>query len=108
MSTKYRTRDTLLIETTGVSIEWDLHVEFSVSRYRSATLTQPEEPRSVEIENVYLFICGTKTALPSWIENQIDNDEFKARLLEHAAEQDCVAAEDAAEAKRERQWEDAR
>lgn len=110
MSTKYRARDTLLIETTGVSIEWDLHVEFSVSRYRAATLTQPEEPRSVEIENIRAYLCDEVFIdLPGWLEDLITfNAEFKARLLEHAAEQDCVAADDAAEAKRERQWEDAR
>lgn len=108
MDAKYRAKNTLLIETTGLSIELDLAIEFSVSRYRAATLTQPEEPRNVEIERIRAFVCRAEIELPSWLENMIDNAEFKARLLEEAAEQDCVAADDAAEAKRERQWEDAR
>lgn len=108
MSTKYRAKNTLLIETTGLSIELDLAIEFSVSRYRAATLTQPEEPRNVEIEHIRASLNGVPAVLPVWLEDKIDNAEFKAKLLEEAAEQDCVAADDAAESKRERQWEDAR
>lgn len=107
-TTKYFAKNTLLIETTGLSIELDLAIEFSVSRYRAATLTQPEEPRNVEIENVTYLIDGLPVDIPGWLDDRIDNDAFKARLLEEAAEQDCVAADDAAESKRERQWEDAR
>jgi len=107
MSTKYFAKNALLIETTGMTIELDLAIEFSVSRWRAATLTQPEEPRNVEIERIRTFICGVQTDLPSWLENMIDNDEFKARLLEEASEQDAIAADDEAHARMERQREDA-
>ena len=103
---KYVAKDTLLISTTGVEVEFDLVVKYSVSRYRAATLTQPEEPSNVEIEDVSIFICGSKTSLPAWIDGLVDNDAFKSRLMEHAAEQDMCAAEYAAEARREREWED--
>lgn len=110
MSTKYRAKDSLLIETTGLSIELDLAIEFSVSRYRAATLTQPEEPRNVEIENIRAYLCDEVFIdLPGWLEDLITfNAEFKTRLLEEAAEQDCVAADDEAHARMERQREDAR
>lgn len=98
---KYRTTAPLLIETTGVSIELDLAIEYSVSRYRAATLTQPEEPKSVEIETITCTWNGLLAPLPVWLEDRIDNDEFKARLLEDAADKDCAAAEDAAEYRRE-------
>lgn len=106
MSTKYRAKDTLLIQTTGLEIELDLAIDYSVSRYRAATLTQPEEPRTVEIEDVRAFRDKVEIVLPNWIDDAIDNDALKARLLEEASEQDCAAAEDAAESRREREWED--
>lgn len=103
---KYHAKDYLLIQTTGLDIELDLSIAYSVSKYRSATLTQPEEPRSVEIERIRTFLCKVEISLPSWLENLIENDAFKTRLLELAAEQDICAAEDEADAKREREWED--
>lgn len=99
--TKYHAKDTLLIQTTGVEIELDLVIEYSVSKYRSATLTQPEEPRSVDIETITCTWNGLLAPLPVWLEDRLDNDEFKARLLEEAADKDAAAAEDAAEYRRE-------
>ena len=98
---KYFARDTLLIETTGLSVEIDLEIVYSVSRYRAATLTQPEELRSVEIESIKPMLNGTPVYLSGWIDDAICNDEFKARLLEDAADKDAAAAEDAAEDRRE-------
>ena len=108
MSTKYFAKRHLLIETDGLSIELDLAIEFSVSRWRAATLTQPEEPRNCEIERIRTFVCRAEIELPGWLENMIDNAEFKARLLEEASEQDAIAADDEAHARMERQRENAR
>ncbi|RVP32318.1 hypothetical protein CN082_04750 [Sinorhizobium meliloti] len=102
MSTKYHTKTPLLISVPGLDIELDLVVTYSVSRYRAATLTQPEEPRSVEIDDVRFFRCRIETALPGWLEDAIcESDGFKAHLLDDANDKDAAAAEDAAEYRRE-------
>lgn len=106
MSTKYYAKDYLLVQTTGLEIELDLSITYSVSKYRSATLTQPEEPRTVEIEEIKATFQGEQLELPTWLDGLTENDDFKSRLLELAAEQDICGAEDAADAKREREWED--
>ncbi|PDT47299.1 hypothetical protein CO661_14045 [Sinorhizobium fredii] len=99
---KYRTTTPLLISVSGLDIELDLEVEYSVSRYRAATLTQPEEPRSVEVEEIRAMLESVELPLPSWLEGAIyDDDGFKASLLEDADDKDSAAAEDAAEYRRE-------
>lgn len=104
---KHHTKTPLLISVAGLDIELDLHVEYSVSRYRAATLTQPGEPRSVEIEEIRWLIEDAELPLPDWIEREIaDSEGFKAHLLQEAADKDAAAAEDAAEARREREWEE--
>ncbi|ASY62478.1 hypothetical protein SJ05684_c10200 [Sinorhizobium sojae CCBAU 05684] len=107
MTTKYHTRKPLLVSVSGLDIELDLDVTYSVSRYRAATLTQPEEPRSVEVENIRTFRDKVEIVIPGWLDDAIsESDGFKSSLLEDAADKDAAAAEDAAEAKREREWED--
>jgi hypothetical protein len=102
MSAKYHTKTPLLISVAGLDVELDLVITYSVSRYRAATLTQPEEPRSVEIENIRTFRCGFEQPLPGWLDDAIsDSDGFKAHLLQEAADKDAAAAEDAAEYRRE-------
>ncbi|MDW9699077.1 hypothetical protein GOB04_16650 [Sinorhizobium meliloti] len=102
MSTKYHTKTPLLISVAGLDIELDLEVTYSVSRYRAATLTQPEEPRSVEIENIRSTRSGFEASLPGWLEDAIsESDGFKAHLLQEATDKDAAAAEDAAEYRRE-------
>jgi hypothetical protein len=102
MSAKYHTKTPLLISVAGLDVELDLVITYSVSRYRAATLTQPEEPRSVEIEEIRCPIEETELPIPDWIEREIaDSEGFKAHLLQEAADKDAAAAEDAAEYRRE-------
>lgn len=102
MSTKYHIKTPLMISVGGLDIELDLEVDYSVNRYRAATLTQPEEPRSVEVEQIRAMLESVELPLPSWIEHEIyESDGFKNHLLEDAADKDAMAAEDAAERRRE-------
>lgn len=102
MSTKYHIKTPLLISVGGLDIELDLEVDYSVNRYRAATLTQPEEPHSVEVEQIRAMLESVELPLPSWVEHEIyESDGFKNHLLEDAADKDAMAAEDAAEYRRE-------
>jgi len=99
---KYHIKTPLLISVGGLDIELDLEVAYSVNRYRAATLTQPEEPRSVEVEQIRAMLESVELPLPSWVEHEIyESDGFKNHLLEDAADKDAMAAEDAAEHRRE-------
>lgn len=113
---KYRATQTIHISgwECGTEIELQMVVTYSVTPWQAQTAVCPEIPRMVEDPEVRFFLeDGRELKLPIWITDQFtDRRSFDAWLLEGAAakdEADYIDAEEMkAEARREREWEDAR
>jgi hypothetical protein len=104
MTTKYRAEQGVHISgwECGTEIELKMVVTFKVHPGSKATMIDPAEEPSVEVDQVRFFDGKDEIKLPWSIEDRFSSrDEFKAWLMGEAAEQHQSGLEDAADAKRE-------
>ena len=85
-------------------IEVEAVIDFTVTRFRAATLEEPEESAMAEVSNFRIRKpkTGEWLSCPAWISDAFEGDEaFMRWLVSEAGEQDEYARECAAEARRE-------
>lgn len=93
----------LLSETLNVGVS----VKFTVFPGRRETLIDPEEPPSIEVDSISFVINGKSFPMPDEIAEAFSQDEgFAIELMQDASEQDEIARDDEADARRERMREE--
>lgn len=86
----------------GTEIELRMVVTFTVMKGCAATLEQPSEPATVEVDKVLFFDGKDELTLPWSIEGRFTSAEgFKDWLMQEASEQHEAALDARAEARRE-------
>jgi hypothetical protein len=112
VSNKYRAEQYITISPSeaGEEIELLMVVTFKVHKGFLASLTEPGEETSAEIDDILFFkeVNGKPSAnpvsLPSWIIGSItDTSQFKDWLLSEANDNDEMALCDLADMKRKEQ-----
>ena len=115
MSRKYRAEQYLCINAneSGTEIELQMVVNFTVHPGSKATMMDPPEFPSAEVDQVQFFrMEGTKplpdaVSLPDWLESHFTNgDDFHTWMLTEADEQLSAAQDDYADQRREMMQED--
>lgn len=110
MSQKYTAEQCIVISavSSGSEIELQMVVDFTVHPGSKATLVDPEELPSAEVDKVQFFkMAGLKAlpdpvSIPEWIEEHFTTgDDFHTWMLTEADEQHQSAKEDAADQRRE-------
>lgn len=104
MSPKYRAQQDISISgfECGTEIELKMVVTFTVHPGSKATLVDPAEEPSVEIDKVHFFDGTDELQLPWSIGDRFTNrDEFKDWLMQEASDQHEAALDEKAEARRE-------
>lgn len=86
----------------GTEIEIKMVVTFKVHPGSKATMIDPAEEPTVEVDQVRFFDGKDEIKLPWSIEDRFSSrDEFKGWLMGEAAEQHEAALDEAADARRE-------
>lgn len=102
---KYRAEQYMSISSSecGTEIELKMVIDFTVTDYLPATLTDPEEPRTVEDIVIRYFLGAKEVSVSHSIEDAFvySSSQFSDWLLSEAAERDESARDDAADQKRE-------
>jgi hypothetical protein len=104
MSNTFRAQQDIHISgwECGTEIELKMVVTFTVMKGYPATLEQPAEPATVEVDKVRFFDGKDELTLPWSIEDRFTSAEgFKDWLMQEAADQHEAALDARAEARRE-------
>ncbi|MBO0141466.1 hypothetical protein JZX87_09855 [Agrobacterium sp. Ap1] len=104
MSNKYRAEQVISIAGSecGTEIELTMVATFTVHPGSKATMIDPAEEPTVEVDAVRFFDGTDEIKLPWSIEDRMTSrSEFKDWLMGEAADQHEMAVEDAADHKRE-------
>lgn len=88
----------------GGEVEVEAVIDFTVTKFRAASMDGPEEPPMAEVKLFRLRKpkTGELLATPAWISDAFEGDEsFMNWLVSEAAEQDAHARDCADDARRE-------
>jgi len=101
----------LALWDAGGEVEVEAVITYTVTKFRPATMIDPEEPAMAEVSNFQLRKpkTGEWLTCPAWISEAFDvDDEFMNWLISDANDADEYAKECAAEARLEARLEAAR
>jgi len=88
----------------GGEVEVEAVIDFTVTKFRVATMEGPEEPPMAEVTNFRIRKpkTGEWLTCPAWISDAFESDDsFMGWLISEAADQDEYARDCAAEARAE-------
>ncbi len=74
MSTGHKYRTAISVICEGVEYEWPMTVTYSRHHGYAGSQTEPSEPPSVEVEEIYMLDGSRKVHLPDLICDQLAED----------------------------------
>lgn len=104
MSRKYTASQYLTISgfECGTEIEVKMVVAFKVKPGRDATMIDPAEEPTVDIDDISFIDGTTPCDFPEWIVTKMaEGDGFSSWLLGEASEQEEISADEAADMRRD-------